>query len=175
MGKVFLLTAKNSTFEEKMLQGFVIAGMELSENERFEYIEGFVRKIDNWALCDLFCSALRFKDTQLPAFRQFINSYFSSPHEYEVRFAVVALIDFFIKDEYINDTINTLPKVSHCGYYAKMAVAWALSVCFVKYREITLQILPSIEDPFLRKKTVSKICDSYRVSAEDKKHLKTLL
>ena len=149
--------------------------MKLDVGERFEYIESFVKKIDNWALCDLFCSALRFEDSQLPALYSFLRPYFSSPREYEVRFAVVALMNFFLKDEYIDEALDTLCTVSHSGYYTKMAVAWAISECFVKYRDKTLPVLSALTDPFIRKKAVCKIRESYRASADDKNYLKTLL
>ena len=50
-----------------------------------------------------------------------------------------------------------------------MAIAWLLSVCFIKYRANTLELLKSKKlSPFVQNKTISKIRESYRVSDEDK-------
>lgn len=57
-----------------------------------------------------------------------------------MRFAACMLMDYFINDEYIDSTLEKLSSITHDGYYVKMGVAWALSVCFVKYRDKTLEL-----------------------------------
>jgi len=168
----FLCTAKDDTLEEKMLAGFVIAYAKFGFEKRLELIAGFVPKIDNWAICDTFCSSFRFSDGELPALCGFIGPYLFSPREYDVRFAAVMLMDCFINDGYIDKTLTALASIKNDGYYAKMAAAWAMSVCFVKYRDKTLQTLLSLKDPFTKKKAIQKIRESYRVSREDKEMLK---
>lgn len=56
-----------------------------------------------------------------------------------------------------------------------MAVAWALSVCFVKDREATLPVFQDGKlDDFTHNKTIQKCCESYRISKEDKALLRSL-
>ena len=56
-----------------------------------------------------------------------------------------------------------------------MAVAWALSVCFVKFPEITMQYLKqNTLDDFTYNKTLQKIIESYRVDTETKKLIKQM-
>lgn len=56
-----------------------------------------------------------------------------------------------------------------------MAIAWLLSICYIKYPEITLKYLKSGDlDNFTYNKTISKICESLRVSKETKEKLKKL-
>jgi hypothetical protein len=56
-----------------------------------------------------------------------------------------------------------------------MAVAWGISACFVKFRDKTLKFLQTADlDYGTLDKTVQKIRDSYRVSAEDKEMLKEM-
>lgn len=57
--------------------------------------------------------------------------------------------------------------IRHEGYYVKMAVAWALSVCFVKYPDRTLDYLKnsSLDDDTYNK-ALQKIVESYRVPAD---------
>ena len=65
--------------------------------------------------------------------------------------------------------------IRHDGYYVKMAVAWGISVCFIKQRQITLAYLLSCNlDTFVYNKSIQKIVESFRVSGEDKKLLRSM-
>lgn len=93
----------------------------------------------------------------------------------EVRFAAVALMDFFLNDEYIDRVLEIYRRISLDAYYVKMGVAWALSVCYVKYPEKTLALLKEgALDPWTHNKAIQKCRESFRVSKEDKEMLKEL-
>ena len=81
-----------------------------------------------------------------------------------------------INEEHIDDVISLLDSAENDGYYFKMAKAWTLSVCFVKYPEITMPYLEkgTLDDETLRM-TVRKIIDSYRVSDEMKAKVRGLV
>ena len=54
-------------------------------------------------------------------------------------------------------------------YYSSMAVAWALAECFIKFREKAQPFMnESFFDEMTLKRTVRKICDSYRVDENTK-------
>ena len=56
-----------------------------------------------------------------------------------------------------------------------MMVAWLLSVAYVKFKEEVLNFLKYNNlDDFTYNKTISKICDSLRVSKEEKQMLKAM-
>ena len=56
-----------------------------------------------------------------------------------------------------------------------MAVAWTLSVCYVKFPEKTRTLMENnTMDDFTHNKTIQKIRESYRVSKEEKEELKAL-
>ena len=56
-----------------------------------------------------------------------------------------------------------------------MANAWLLSICYIKFPEKTKKFLENTKiDNFTYNKTISKICDSYRVSKEDKIKLREM-
>ena len=56
-----------------------------------------------------------------------------------------------------------------------MAIAWLISVAFIKKRDITLWFLKNDKlSVFTHNKAISKINDSYRADESDKKYLKTL-
>lgn len=173
--KGFLAVARDDTHEERMLQGLVIAGMRCPEAERMKYLGAFVPKIDNWAVCDVTCGSLKSAAKNREAYWAFLTPYLASEREYEVRFAVVLLLSHFIVPEWIGRVLAVLADVSQEGYYVKMAVAWALSVCFVKFREETLLLLENgVLDDFTQNKTIQKCCESFRVSDSDKALLRRM-
>ena len=56
-----------------------------------------------------------------------------------------------------------------------MGIAWAISMCYVKYKEKTLHFLNNNTlDDFTYNKSLQKIRESNRVSKEEKDFIKTL-
>lgn len=162
-------------YEEIMLHGFYIGYAKLSYEERLVLLKDFIPYINNWAVCDCVSSTLKFVNKNKSDFLEFLKPYMSSRKEYELRFAVVMLMDYYLDNEYLQFTVDYLSKIKSDYYYVNMAVAWALSVAFVKSSS---SVLPLIENyllpPFVHNKTISKICDSYRVEKSTKEYLKTL-
>ncbi len=156
-------------FEEIMLQGMVI-GLAVHTFEDFQtLVPPFVPKISNWSVCDSFCSSLHataaFQEPLFPV----LLSYTQALSEFEVRFGVVMLMDYFIEETYLEQVVDALESVCHEGYYVKMAVAWALSVCFAKFPSWTMTALRQRHwDSDTYQKALQKIIESRRVSAEDK-------
>ena len=162
------LTKDSSVYEFNMLCGMVCALAKCDFEEKLEYVEKFIPSINNWA---------RSEDVKNNRERmyQFILPYLESQQEYEVRFAVVILMQYFVTDEYINDVLKIYNGIRHNGYYVKMAVAWGISICYVKYRDITLEYLASCNlDDFTYNKSVQKMIESLRVSREDKEMLRSM-
>ena len=48
-----------------------------------------------------------------------MRSYVASDKEYEIRFALVSMLDFFINEDYIDQVLEILGQVRHEGYYVK--------------------------------------------------------
>ena len=86
------------------------------------------------------------------------------------------LLDHFIDDEYIDKVLDLIDNFKDERYYAKMAAAWALSICFIKYPPKTLAYLKrSNLDKWTFNKSIQKIRESYRVDKETKEILKKYL
>lgn len=169
------LTKDSSVYELNMLCGMVCALAKCDFGEKLEYVEKFIPSIDNWAVCDIVCGDLKDVKNNRERMYQFILPYLESQQEYEVRFAVVILMQYFVTDEYINDVLKIYDGIRHNGYYVKMAVAWGISICYVKYWDITLEYLASCNlDDFTYNKSVQKMIESLRVSREDKEMLRSM-
>lgn len=171
----YLKEAQEEYYEEIMLQGMVIGLAKMHCAERLDYISKFVPKIDNWAVCDVTCAGLKFTKKNLDAVWDFIQIYFHSNKEFELRFGIVMLLDFYITDEYIDKVIQILDSIKHEGYYVKMAIAWTISVAYVKFpNKIMNYLKDNTLDDFTYNKALQKIIESYRVTEEDKKSIRKM-
>ncbi len=171
----FAKEADTEMYEELMVRGMMIGYARLSKEEQRRELEAFVPYINNWAICDCCCATYKFMKKGQEEWFAFLKVYADSVQEYEIRFALVSMLDFFINEEYIDQVLEILGKVRHEGYYVKMAAAWAVSVCYVKFPEKTEVFLrKNLLDDFTHNKAIQKIRESYRVSKEEKERLKEL-
>lgn len=172
----YLKNVKNEYFEEVILEGLVIAYTKMPIEEKLELIKEFIPKIDSWAINDTFCPTLKIKDKEKELVWNFIEPYLKSKKEFEVRFAVIMMLDYYITDEYVNKVIEKLDKVKNEGYYAKMAVAWTLAEIGIKYNEKAMTYLKGQNnlDKFTYNKTLQKMRESYRIAPEQKEELKKM-
>lgn len=162
-------------YEEVMLHGFYIGYAKLDFEHRLILLNEFVPCIDNWAVCDCVCSTLKFIKKYKADFFEYLKKYMYSDKEYEMRFAIVCLMDYYIDDDYVNLVLDYLKCIKSDYYYVNMAVAWALSVVFVKYESKAMPLLESgVLTAEIHNMTISKIRDSLRVDRETKEYLKAL-
>ena len=172
--RTYLAQAEELYFEERMLQGMVIGYAKCPPEEKLGYVARFVPKIDNWAVCDCFCWKL--KAAEREPMWQFIQPYFRSAAEYDQRFAVVMALGNFVDGEHLEALLGHFEAFRHEGYYARMGVAWAVSVCFIRFPERTMRWL-SAEcplDDWTYNKSLQKIVESYRVTDIDKAAVRAL-
>lgn len=171
----YLQTARDDSFEEIMLQGMVIGCVNCSVEERLSHIQSFVPRIENWSVCDSFCAGLKFTKEAPEKVWNFLNPYLKSDQEFHIRFAVVMLLFYYIGEKYIDEVFIRLDKVCHDGYYVKMAVAWAISICYVQFPERTLVYLNQNSlDDFTYNKALQKITESLKVDKETKKKIRAM-
>lgn len=171
----FLQSAEDDIFEEQMLQGLVVAYAKIDDETRMEYIDGFVPKIENWAVCDCFCGTLKSVGKNPNGYFDFLQKYLQREDEFQLRFAAVMLMDYYINDQYIDRVLKIYDVIKSDKYYVRMAVAWGISVCFVKYREKTMAFLQNNSlDDLTYNKTLQKITESLRVDKETKAVIKSM-
>jgi 3-methyladenine DNA glycosylase AlkD len=165
----YLENAENDYFEEVMLQGMVIGYAQAETKELIGYINAFVPKIDNWAVCDSFCTGLKFTKKNRDIVWENLHLYLSSKEEFEIRFGTVMLLNYYVEDDYIDRVLQLLDGIKHEGYYVKMAVAWAVSICYVKFPGKTMDyLMQNALDDFTFNKSLQKITESLRVDKETK-------
>ena len=157
--------------EEALLQALII-GFKTQKNFDFKKVKAFVSKINNWAVCDTFCTYLKGIRLSPKEGMDFILGYLNSSKEFEVRFALVVLLFHFSTEKYLPFIFKVLDDFSHQAYYASMGAAWLLSICFIKYPEQTLVYLNESKlDVQTFNRAIQKICES---KAVDKKWFSSL-
>lgn len=166
----------NKYYEEIMLQGMLIGQAKNEDiNIILKYVEEYVPKIDNWAICDTFCAGLKITKKYKKEMWDFLQKYLRSDKEFEIRFAVVMILDYYIDEEYLQNNFEIFNKIKHEGYYVKMAVAWAISICLIKFYDESVQYLKLCKlDNWTYNKAIQKAIESYRISDEKKEFLRKL-
>ena len=173
--RTFLENTNIQYYEETMLQGMVIALAQMDPDERLQYIRLFVPHIDNWAICDIFCGELKtiaWKEKE--RLWQFIQPYLVSEQEFEIRFGIVMLFHY-IDESHISQLLTYADQFGHEAYYARMAMAWMISICFIKFPEQTMEYLKHSKlDNWTFNKAIQKTVESLRIDQETKGLLKSM-
>lgn len=168
----YLEQASDDSFEELMLQGMVIGLAKCGLEEKLAYAKNFIPKIDCWSICDSFCGGLKITNHHKERVWEFLQPYLHSEKEYELRFGVVMILGYYVLPEYCDRVFAHFDRIKHEGYYVKMAIAWAISVFFVKLPDQTMEYLKENSlDDFTYNKALQKIRESLRVDQETKKLL----
>ena len=173
--RMFVEATDTKFYEETMLQGMVIGLAKMELDERMKHISMFVPRIDNWAVCDIFCGELKTavkkgKETVW----QFIQPYLKSKEEYEIRFEIVMLFHY-VDEDHIDSLLEYADLFTHEAYYARMAMAWMISICFIKFPDKTMKYLKRSKlDNWTYNKSLQKIIESLRVDKETKDIIRSM-
>lgn len=173
--KNYLDKACDDSFEEVDLQGFVIGYVKADYEILLPYIKNYVTKINDWSLCDGFCASLKIVKKHKKEFKQVLKAYANKNTEFEQRFVAVMLMNYYLEDEDIDETLMMLDSLKHEGYYCKMGVAWAVSTAMVKQRDKVLAYMQkgnNTLNDYTYNKAIQKMIESYRICDEDKVLLK---
>ena len=174
--RTYLEEAQDATFEEIMLQGMVIGKANVEIKEKLDLITDFIPKINCWSICDSFCNSLKIKQYEKETMWEYLQSYHRSSKEYEVRFAVVMILNYYVTDEYADRAFAAFDTIDHDGYYVKMAVAWAIATFYTKLPVPTMNYLQGNNqlDDFTYNKSLQKIIESRKVDQKTKEYIRGL-
>ena len=167
----FLKFAQNKYYEEVMIQGLAISHIK-DEAIFYKYFKKHIKKIDNWALCDCFCSSIKIiRKNEDKYFKEAIK-FALNENEFISRIGIVLILDHFINKKNLNTIFDTVNKIKSDKFYINMAEAWLICEMYIKYPKETTEFLKKNNlNKFTQNKAISKIHDSYRVSMEEKELL----
>ena len=92
-------------FEEVIVRGFCIGITKMDIKDKLGYIDEFVPLIDSWAISDSFVPSLKIKEKDLEVVIDYVQKYLKSDKEFDIRFAVIMYLDYFITDKYVDKVI----------------------------------------------------------------------
>ena len=167
----FLDHVENNTYEEIMIEGLVISYLK-DVDLSLKYFNKFIKKIDNWAICDTCVSSMKIVNKNKKIFLNQIKKYIKSKNQYIVRVGIVLLLDYYIEDNYIDQIYILIDSIKKEDYYINMAIAWLLSFAFMKFKEKTYKLFENKTlSKFVQNKAICKCRDSFQVKKEDKENL----
>lgn len=166
----------DASFEYLLLTGMMIgcaATPRAPWPQSQAWITAYIPHLRNWSLCDSFCAGLKVARSRPQELWALLLPYLDSEKEYDVRFAVVMMLNYYLDDAHIDEVLNALHKNRHPAYMAQMAVGWALSAAYVRYPERTMVVLrrPDMVTA-VRRIALRKIIESLRVTAEQREDIR---
>ena len=170
--KTFILNNPKNTFELKLLHAFLIGYIKDDIKILLKYFEDFIPFVDSWEVNDSLCQNFKIARIYQKEVWNMIVKYSKSDKEFESRIVSVILLSHFVNDEYIDNVLDILDKLNTDKYYSQMGVAWAIATIMAKYPQKCFRYLKKCNlNKTTFKKTLQKIRESYRVSADMKKML----
>ena len=168
----FLKALPHEYFEENQLHAFIISGIK-DMDVCMKELEIFLPYVDNWATCDQMSPKVFKKHRE--EILHHIEKWIRSDRTYTVRFSVGMLMEHFLDEDFDPVYPDMVAALRSEEYYINMMIAWYFATALAKQYE---SIIPYIEkrklDQWTHNKAIQKSVESYRITDEQKKYLKTL-
>lgn len=152
---------------------FIYYGLSLSRlntiDEQLLFLKNNIKNAKSWAITD--CVPPFLKKLSFDKYYDFFLDTYNSNNTYEERISYVLGLKYYKEKEVLK--IIPLIKLNK-EYMVMMAEAWLLSVIAITYPTDVFDFLKSIDDITLKRKTISKICDSRRIEEGLKNKFKSL-
>ena len=168
----FLDDLPHKYFDENQLHAFIISEIK-DYDECINYINKFLPYVDNWATCDQLSPKVFKKNTDkllIP-----IKKWIKAKDTYTIRFGIGMLMSYYLNDNFDVKYLDWVSKIKSDEYYINMMIAWYFATALAKQYDCTIKYIENnILDSWTHNKTIQKAIESYRVSDEHKKYLRTL-
>lgn len=136
-------------------------------------LDSAVGLIDNWATCDCFRAPCIKK--HLGEFLPVVEKYLADGREFVVRYALVTLLVYYMREEYLPVIYRAVLGADADVYYVKMAAAWLLAEVLVHFYESGVCFLrENALDVDLRRRAIQKARESFRLTPAQKEELNAL-
>ncbi len=168
----FLSDLPHVYHEENLLHALLI-GYVRDEDECFALLESFLPYVNNWAVCDSLRPSFFKRHTQ--KCEDWLLDKLDDAHPYTVRFAIEMLMLHYLGDTFKAEYMEQISRVTRENYYVNMMVSWYFATALAERYGQALEYLEAGRLPvWIHNKTISKACDSFRLTDEEKTYLKTL-
>ena len=168
----FIKVLPHKYYEENNLHAMLIEHIKDYDATIIE-MERFLPFIDNWATCDLLTLHMMKKHRDI--FIREIYRWMESDKPYIIRFGISMLMRHYLDEGFKPEYPEKVAAIRSEEYYVNMMRAWYFATALAKQYE---KILPFLEeqrmDIWTHNKTIQKSIESYRITQEQKDHLRTL-
>ena len=161
---LFFYELPHRYYEENQLHAILISGMKDYDLCLHE-VERFLPYVDNWATCDGLRPRCFVKHTD--NLQPYVQRGLASEHEYTVRFGIGVLEAFFLDDAFHPGQLQWVAAIRREEYYIKMMQAWYFATALAKQWDATVPVIATLSD-WVRRKTIQKACESFRVPQKHK-------
>lgn len=168
----FLAQLPHRYYDEYNVHAFVVEQIKDYE-ECLAQTERFLPYIDNWATCDMMSPKVfgRHREELLEP----IGRWMASGDTYTIRYGIGMLMRFYLEEDFKPKYLQWVAEVSSQEYYVNMMRAWYFATALAKqYEETVTYLEQKCLDAWTHNKAIQKACESYRVTAEQKKVLRGL-
>ncbi len=170
--ELFMRNLPHKYYEEYNLHAFLIESIK-DYGACVDELNRFLPYVDNWATCDMMRPKV-FKKHLTELLSQ-IKIWIKSDETYTVRFAVEMLMCFYLDDNFSAEYSDMVAGIHSDEYYIRMMQAWYFATALAKQYD---KIIPYLEqhrlDADTHNKTIRKAIESYRITDEQKKYIRTL-
>lgn len=172
--RAFLAHPAHATYDAANVHGVLVCRMK-GFDETVAALDAFLPFVDNWATCDLLNPREFAKPGAAVPLKAHVRRWLDSGREYTVRFALGALMRYYLGDAYFPEAPAWAAEaVPHAEYVDKMA-AWYFATALAFRRDETMPWLEQRRlSPRVHAMAIQKAVESYRISPEDKAYLRTL-
>ncbi len=168
----FLTSLPHVYYEENVLHGLIIEASN-SYTNCINLLDEFLPYVDNWAVCDTISPKI-FKKHKTELLTK-IDEWIHSKHTYTCRFAIKMLMAHFLDDDFKTEYLEKVSLIKSDEYYVNMMIAWYFATALAKQWNSTIKYIEDNRLPkWTHNKTISKACESYRITPEQKSYLKEL-
>lgn len=168
----YLKILPHKYYDENNLHAFLIEQIKDYETVITE-LNAFLPYVDNWATCDMMSPKIL--KEHLPELLIQIRIWLTSDHTFTIRFGIVMLMKYFLEDNFTSDYLDMVAAVKSQEYYVNMAIAWYFATALTKKYQETIPYLENQKlSAWILNKAIQKAIESYQVSLERKKYLRTL-
>ncbi len=188
-------------FEERMLRGMVLSYASKDMEEMLPYIEAFIPLVDNWSICDSVFMGMEIFQKDRERAWKFIEPYLQSDKEFEIRVALIIMMQHLLKCDkngkkiarlrtvdvadmenvseeaglYVERVLEAVDQVDTIDYYASMAASWLIAEAFCCYPYHTHEYMNNCNlDDRTYNKGIQKIVESRIPTDEVKDLLRTM-
>lgn len=167
------LKTKDFVLGEYLEIDFIYFGLSLSRlkniDDQLEFLRKNIRYAKSWAITDTVSTYIKKHD--FAKYFEFFKAMYNTKHTYERRMAYILGLKHY-KDKQVLKVLNNINENEE--YMIMMAEAWLLATIAIQYPNEIFEFLKRSDDMTLKRKTISKINESFRISDDLKERFKTL-